>query len=339
MVALKKGRIYILISKKMKHYTKEFSKILSIMVVGFTLVIAIIFIKYQPIYKVTINGEEVGYIKNKELFENDLQLQLETMKTGNVEFLSLEAVPTYEFKLLDRKQETNEKEIATYLADNALITYKYYEVIFNQQTKTYVDTLEEAEKVVNNIKKEYKKDLELDLQIAEKYTENIKDVKTESVKVAEKELSDVVEKKAKEEKIKKELQNKPSINGIKIAVKPVSGRITSRFGVNSRIRSSSHTGLDIACAKGTPIKAVNSGTVTFAGYNGSYGNLIKINHGNSIETWYAHCTKLYASKGEKVKAGEKIAAVGSTGNSTGAHLHLEIRKNGTPLNPQKYLYK
>ena len=339
MVALKKERIFILLSKKMKHYTKEFSKILSIMIVGFTFIVAIIFIKYQPIYKVTINGEQVGYVKNKSQFENDLQLQLETMKTGNVEFVSLNEVPTYEFKLLDRKQKTNEKEIAVALTDNAILTYKYYEIIFNQKTKTYVDTLEDAEKVINNVKKEYKKDLELDLQIAEKYTENKKELKTKSVKVAQKELTKVAEKKAEEEKIKKELKNKPSINGIKIAVKPVSGRITSRFGVNSRIRVSSHTGLDIACAKGTPIKAVNSGTVTFAGYNGSYGNLIKINHGNGIETWYAHCTRLYASKGEKVKMGEKIASVGSTGNSTGPHLHLEIRKNGTPLNPQKYLYK
>ena len=71
----------------------------------------------------------------------------------------------------------------------------------------------------------------------------------------------------------------------------------------------------------------------------SYGKLIKISHGNGVETWYAHCSSLYGTVGQQVNAGEVIAAVGSTGNSTGNHLHLEIRVNGKTLNPQKYLYK
>ena len=73
--------------------------------------------------------------------------------------------------------------------------------------------------------------------------------------------------------------------------------------------------------------------------NGPYGNLVKIDHGNNVETWYAHCSKIYVKVGQKVKAGDKIAAVGSTGNSTGSHLHLEIRIKGIAINPQKYLYK
>ena len=81
-----------------------------------------------------------------------------------------------------------------------------------------------------------------------------------------------------------------------------------------------------------------SGTVTFAKYNGSYGNLVKVNHGNGVETWYAHCSKICTSVGENVNAGDIIALVGSTGNSTGAHLHFEIRINGTHINPQKYIY-
>ena len=79
--------------------------------------------------------------------------------------------------------------------------------------------------------------------------------------------------------------------------------------------------------------------VTNASYQGAYGNLIKVDHGNGIETWYAHTSKMYVKVGEKVTAGQIIGAVGSTGNSTGAHLHFEIRINGQHVNPQNYLYK
>ena len=96
--------------------------------------------------------------------------------------------------------------------------------------------------------------------------------------------------------------------------------------------------MDIAAAKGIPIKVVADGTVTFARYNGSYGNLVKIDHGNGLETWYAHTNKMYVKVGEQVKAGDVIAEVGSTGNSTGPHLHLEIRIDGKHVNPQLYLY-
>ena len=130
-----------------------------------------------------------------------------------------------------------------------------------------------------------------------------------------------------------------SLNGVKLTVTPVSGTITSRFGNQESIRSSAHSGLDIGAPKGTPIKAAASGTVIFSGYSGGYGNVVKISHGNGIVTYYAHCSKLYVEKGDKVSAGDKIAAVGSTGRSTGNHLHFEVVKNGTSVNPQHYLYK
>ena len=121
-------------------------------------------------------------------------------------------------------------------------------------------------------------------------------------------------------------------------IKPVSGIITSRFGVGSAIRRASHTGLDIAASTGTPIAAAASGTVTFSGYKGSYGNMIVISHGNGVQTYYAHCQSLYLSAGAQVSQGQTIATVGSTGNSTGPHLHLEVRLNGIAYNPQNYVY-
>ena len=123
------------------------------------------------------------------------------------------------------------------------------------------------------------------------------------------------------------------------SVKPVTGNITSRYGAVEDIRSHAHSGLDIAAPLGTDIKAASGGKVTYSGWMGGYGNLIIITHENGIQTYYGHCSKLYAKVGDVVEAGDVIAAVGSTGNSTGNHLHFEIRKNGVTINPQKYLYK
>ena len=120
-------------------------------------------------------------------------------------------------------------------------------------------------------------------------------------------------------------------------IRPVSGIITSRFGAASAIRRSSHTGLDLATSSGTPIKAAASGTVTFSGYKGSYGNLMVITHENGVQTYYGHCSQLYLSAGATVSQGQTVAAVGSTGNSTGPHLHFEVRVNGTAYNPENYV--
>jgi murein DD-endopeptidase MepM/ murein hydrolase activator NlpD len=98
-----------------------------------------------------------------------------------------------------------------------------------------------------------------------------------------------------------------------------------------------HEGLDIAANLGEPIYAALDGTVTYSGWASGYGNLIKLKHNDGIDTYYGHCSKLLVSEGQKVKKGEKIAEVGSTGNSTGPHLHFEIRINGVPKDPTKYL--
>ena len=223
-----------------------------------------------------------------------------------------------------------------------MITYKYYEIAINNEAIDSVNTIEEAEEVVNQIK-EQNQDQKLDLSIVEKYTEKEEEIQTTDLEVAKKDLQTKVvqeiEEKEKQKKEEERIHSMPEINGVKLAFTPVAGTLTSRYGVSSRIRSSNHTGLDIATATGTPIKVVADGTITHASYQGSYGNLVKVNHGNGLETWYAHTSKMYVSVGQKVKAGDTIAAVGSTGNSTGSHLHLEIRINGQHVNPQNYLYK
>lgn len=123
---------------------------------------------------------------------------------------------------------------------------------------------------------------------------------------------------------------------------PVVGRISSEFGSREDPFNSSeknHAGMDIAASEGTSIKAAASGKVTFAGKKGNYGNCVIINHSSGITTLYGHASKLLVKEGQKVKKGDVIAKVGSTGRSTGPHLHFEVRINGTPVNPRKYLDK
>ncbi|MFV1921633.1 MAG: M23 family metallopeptidase [Methylotenera sp.] len=100
-----------------------------------------------------------------------------------------------------------------------------------------------------------------------------------------------------------------------------------------------HEGLDFTANTGTPIRAAADGIVSTATRTAAYGNLIKLNHGAGLETRYAHASKLLVKKGERVVKGQTIALVGSTGRSTGPHLHYEIRLNGHPLDPRKYLNK
>ena len=306
------------------------------MALGLGLIIAIFFIKYKPIYIVTLSGEQIGYVENKYEFCSRIQSEVIEMEGKNIDFVTLDEMPNYEMKLVERTQETNENEILLALKQEANIMYKYYAVTLNGETVSYVDNMEEAEQAVEQIKEEHKDDeIQLDLMIATNYTENLDEIGIEEVATAK----EVVEQKV-DVLIEEDLKTKlPTINGVLLAVTPVNGYVSSRFGNVSSIRSGAHTGTDIACSFGTKIKAVANGTVIFAERNGSYGNLIKIDHGNGIETWYAHCNKLYASVGQTVKAGDIIAEVGMTGNTTGPHLHLEIRVNGVAINPQQYLYK
>ena len=123
---------------------------------------------------------------------------------------------------------------------------------------------------------------------------------------------------------------------------PSSRRITSPFG--TRIHpifktKKTHHGVDIAGNMGSPILAAKDGKVIIAGWQGGYGNAIIIDHGGGITSVYAHCSKLIARVGQNVKKGEVIAKVGSTGYSTGPHLHFEVRKNGVVVNPLDYTNK
>ncbi|HET9419754.1 MAG TPA: M23 family metallopeptidase [Nocardioides sp.] len=120
---------------------------------------------------------------------------------------------------------------------------------------------------------------------------------------------------------------------------PVRGfRITGQFGASGSNWSSTHTGLDFAAGYGTPIHAITSGVVTEAAYDGSYGNKTVVTLENGTEVWYCHQVALAVDAGQRVASGQVIGAVGMTGNTTGPHVHIEVRPGGgDPIDPAAVL--
>lgn len=129
-------------------------------------------------------------------------------------------------------------------------------------------------------------------------------------------------------------KERPSGVGTGKFIMPTTGRFTSGFGMRwGRM----HYGIDLAAPVGTPIYASDDGVVVCAEYQGSFGKIVKIDHGNGFETYYAHNSEILVNLNEPVKKGQIIAKMGSTGRSTGSHCHFEIRYNGVALNPMNYL--
>ena len=335
--------------KVLIHTRRGIKFIILFMIAAFLIVGAIAFL-YKPTYSVFINGEQVGYTENRTELQHKINDYVENGdgSNGNVAFVQVNDMPEYKLCLLKKNIVTNDDEIFENIKSQGVTYYRYYAIADNQEEKLYVSNFEEAESVVNTLKEKDSSNIE-NISIVEKYETELKDLvstddavsklyveKPKVVTVAKKSSSNVYQATGTVNTKLTTSSGKANL-GISL-IRPVSGTITSRFGAGSSIRRSSHTGLDIAAPSGTNVVAAASGTVTFSGYKGSYGNMLVISHGNGVQTYYAHCSKLYVGTGTQVSQGQSIAAVGSTGNSTGPHLHLEIRVNGIAYNPQNYLY-
>ena len=153
--------------------------------------------------------------------------------------------------------------------------------------------------------------------------------------------NEIIEDNDEEKSDTKKSQSELDIEYIKenySFILPVTGTVTSRYGAReeTEVVSANHAGIDIGANTGTPIYAAMDGTVTVSSEEGEYGKHIDIENGEVL-TRYAHCSKLLVKEGQKVKQGDKIAEVGSTGNSTGPHLHFEIRRENRTVNPEKII--
>lgn len=314
------------------------------------MIASFIYIKYKPLYKVTLNGEVIGYVENKE----KIQEKIEDFKNNlgeNITSIKINEMPEFELELVSDFDEskTQEDVILAKIEESAEITCKTYAIKLDGVEKAIVTSKEQADEVVNEIKADVKDGVELNLEVEEQEKDKKElEENASTVEVAKLNINEDVKVKVEEYEKKQAEAAKVSSRASSasrssttttvtsgIFIKPVTGAtITSRFGPRA---SGNHTGLDMAIATGTPVHAAASGTVTFAGYKGSYGYLVIIDHGNGYQTYYAHCSKLYVSAGQSVTQGETISAVGSTGNSTGPHLHFEVRYKGNILNPQNFI--
>lgn len=337
--------------KKVMIHTKRGIKFIVLFMIAAFLIVGAVAFLYKPTYSVFINGEQVGYTENRTTLQHRINEYIENGDGSNsVAFVQVANLPEYKLCLLKKNIVTNDDEIFNNIKEQGVTYYRYYAIVDNQEEKAYVSSFEEAENVVNGLKEKNSSNIE-NMSIVEKYEMDLKDIVSseEAISKLYVEPAKTPVTVAKTTSGSSKYAATGSVNtagttstakanlGISL-IRPVSGTITSRFGAGSRIRRSAHTGLDIANSTGTPIAAAASGTVTFSGYKGSYGNMIVISHGNGVQTYYGHCSKLYVSAGAQVSQGQTIGTVGSTGNSTGPHLHLEVRINGVTYNPQNYVY-
>ena len=330
------------ILRKVAITTRKWVKLMILIFLSMLILIGLVVIFYNPTYEVSLNGEIIGFTSNKSTLQRRINEFTAEKEDENIAFVQIDAMPTYKLCLLKKDVETNDDEIFTKVTEDGTTYYKYYAITENKKEKFYLSTFKEAEKVIDELEKKDSANVE-ELGIIEKYGKELKEF-TDTKKC----VSKLYEKKIVKPK---NIYSTPSASnyssglssgkislGISL-INPTSGIITSRFGSNDSVRDHSHSGLDIAAPYGTAIKAAAAGTVTYSGNaNDGYGYYIIVSHSNGVQTVYAHCSQLLVSKGEQVKQGQVIAKVGSTGNSTGNHLHFEVRKNGITYNPQNYVY-
>ena len=323
------------------------------------LIVGAVSLLYKPIYSVTLDGKLIGYCAQKSKLQERIDEYVENGNgdNKNVAFVELDSMPKYDLCLLKRGITTNDEKIFEKVAENGTTYYKYYAILDDNEEKLSVAEFSTAEEVVQGLKDKNSENAN-NIQIIEKYDTEFADCvdKDEAIEslYEEKKVEQPVVKVASSNSSTSKISSKSSGNaagfstsrnmsrttaslGINL-IKPITGTITSRFGSVSSIRSGAHTGLDIGASSGTPVKVAASGTVVWAGYKGSLGNLVVVQHSNGVQTYYGHCSKIYVSSGQTVSQGQTISAVGSTGNSTGPHLHFEIRVNGVAYNPQNYVY-
>ncbi|QUL97957.1 MAG: peptidoglycan DD-metalloendopeptidase family protein [Candidatus Fermentithermobacillus carboniphilus] len=308
--------------------------------------------------QLTLSEKELSYIRAR------IQYLTDRVQETKTEIAAIEA------KLESQKKAFNERLVAMYKAGSisyleVLLDSKslsdfmarlYYLREIAQQDARLIEEYNAAHKDLLDKKAALEKDLQ-DLSASKREEEQKRAVLASRSQDRERYLAQVqadrkkleqaldeMERESKAlEKIIQELQaqgHRPEKASLSM-IRPVSGGwISSYYG--NRLHPILnyyrwHSGIDIAVDAGTPIKAAEDGTVIFAGMNGGYGNCVILDHGGGISTLYAHASRILVTKGQEVSKGQTIALVGSTGLSTGPHLHFEVRVNGQTQDPLKWI--
>ncbi len=326
--------------KKIFVYLRSSVKLISLIAIAMVLIIAAVVFIYKPIYSVSLNGEFIGYSQDKSKLQKKVNDYIKQGDSENVAFVQLDNLPEYKLCLLKKGIVTNDDEIYEKIKSTGVTYYKYYAIALDTEEKLYVQNFTDAEAVVEQLKQKNSSNKDK-VNIIEKYETELAEFKT-----VEDAVSNLYVEPAKKVTVAKtntvragSATNNTSSKVVNIGInfiKPVSGTISSRYG--SRW-GTTHGGIDIAAPYGTPIKAAADGVVSKAGWNnGGYGYLVVVSHGNGVETYYGHCSSIAVAAGQKVSAGQVLSYVGSTGDSSGNHLHFEVRVNGVRQNPQNYVY-
>jgi len=303
-------------------------------IISTILIISIISAFYKPTYAVTLEGEFIGYTDDKNELQSKINEYMKAQAIENVAFIDIQTLPEYSLCFVRREEVDNTDQILAKVESLGTTYYEYYAISLDNEEKYYVSTKEAAEAIIDTLKEKKSNNIDK-IAYTKVYNTELKEYSDQETVVA-----GLYEKKKVYYTV---ASSNLSITSERLdlgigLIQPVSSyqMISSRFGQRA---SGMHKGLDIAAQTGTSIVAAASGTVTYAGWsNDGYGYCVVISHGNGIETLYAHCNTVNVYAGQYVGQGEFIATVGSTGNSTGPHLHLEIRVNGTRVNPQYYVY-
>lgn len=302
----------------------------------------------KPWY-ITIDDKKIALVDSKETAEKTVQKIIEKYREEDEKILDVEVMEKTSVEEMNLKNGDDPPDV---------LSEKEAEKKIMKGNKgkghlTVVTVEEKIDEVSINFEEEYIPDTELyagDTRVEREGKNGRKEVAKKVIK----ENGVTVDEEIVDEKVIEEPQEKIIRTGTKKVQKetvyldgnslsydenavygkletPVKGgTITSPFGQRW---GKLHRGVDIALPQGSDIYAADSGKVYFAGECGTYGNIVKIDHGNGMQTYYAHCSKLLVNSGQTVKRGERIALVGSTGNSTGPHVHFEVIINEACTNP------
>lgn len=325
--------------KKLFIHVRSSLKLIFLLVASAIIILAAVKFIYRPMYSVNFNGEFLGYVQDKDKLEDTLKEYMEKGEGQYVAFVDIPVLPEYNICLLKKDKTANDEEIYNKIKSTGTTYYKYYAITVSGEEKLYVPTQAEAEEIISKLKDKNSTNSSK-LGCIEKCELELKEF-TEVGKAITKLYIPPLERRytvATTTGSVGAYSGANSSTGVALGIglaRPTSGVITSRFGVRS---SGMHTGLDIANSLGTAIYASAAGTVKFTGWYGGYGNLVILSHGNGIDTYYGHCQSIFVTAGQAIDQGQLIAYMGSTGNSSGSHLHLEVRVNGVAQNPQTYVY-
>ena len=295
----------------------------------------------------------MGLVSDKDKFEKDIKDTLEDVHEPVVS-ATLAEKPRYSLRLVDKEDiDVDDDYVFAKIEEKIEKRYRYYNLKEDDKLLAKVSTKEEKDKLIEELKKDKNvKDIKVEEEeTKENYIISYEEAKQLAFSTAENIEND---KKEKDAKTKIEKQNTNIIKNIRKGgtvstssssnASAMLGSLSFRRPLNSSRISAGylgypgHRGIDFPSPQGTPVMAAEAGTVTTVLYsNKSYGNRVIIDHGNGISTLYGHNSTISVSLGQRVSKGQTIAGVGSTGRSTGNHVHFEIRINGKPINPTSYV--